>query len=701
MNLRNLDIKNFYDSDTDNILHSFYIPALSASTKYQRLAGFFCSSSLAVAARGIAGLISNKGKMQLICSAILKKDDVEAIVKANKDPIDMIRECALRDLEDIKSLQNEFISDHVRALGWMVANKLLEIKIAIIRENNRPLDYIEVEQSGIFHQKVGILYDNEGNIISFSGSNNESARAWRSNIEEFKVFCSWEESHKMYLKADCDRFLKFWEGLAKRVDTIDVPKAVRQKLIEIAPDDIEIIKTKLGRVRKKEIKLWEHQLEAINRWLENDKKCLFEMATGTGKTFAALGCLKRLLAGEKKLATIIACPYNHMIMQWKDDLDEFGIDTGVVIADSSNSDWKNQLIDYIRDINNDVRKSLVVFTTHDTFHTQDFIDILEMFKGKLFLVGDEVHGMWSRERKKGFREYYQFRLGLSATPSRWFDPAGTNELFKYFNIKDENDKYSFPLSKAIRTINPDTGQTYLVPYKYRPYFVELTQEEFERYERETKKIKKLYHSSRNKEERDRNYELLCIKRQEIIKNAVNKYNVFRHILDDLGDIQHCLIYCSPEQIDAVQAILTERYIIQHKFTQNESTHPEKKYGGISEREHLLKKFAEGSYKALVAMRCLDEGVDIPQARIGIILASTENPRQYIQRRGRILRRYPGKEEATILDLVVLPPAEAETIDGLEKKILGKEFERYEEFARDAKNFVECIKRLEEVENRFK
>ena len=705
MTLRDLHIKKFYDSDLDDILNSFYIPGLSVSTKYQRLAGFFSSSSLAIAARGIAGLIANKGKMELICGAKLKKEDVEAILEGSRKPIDVIERSVLEDLQNLENLYDELVSNHVKALGWMVANKLLEIKVAIVKDSNkRPVDYIELIQSGIFHQKVGILQDGEGNKISFSGSDNESAAAWRANIEEFKVFCSWEDAEKRYLEADFGKFCKFWHGKAKRVEVLDVPNAVRKKLIEIAPNNIEtlILDEKLikKRKKKKEIELWNHQIEGIEKWLRNGKRCIFEMATGTGKTFAALGCLKKLIAEEKKLVTVIACPYNHIINQWQNDVNEFGIDIDSVVADSSNPKWKDQLIDCIRDINNDVRSKLITFTTHDTFYSQDFINIIESCKGKLFLIGDEVHGMGSEERKKGFTEEYQFRLGLSATPSRWFDPAGTRELLSYFNIRKSNDIFSFPLRKAIKTVNPATGKTYLTPYEYKPYFVELTEEELEEYERQTKKIARAYYACRDKKEKWNYFQLLCIKRQEIIKNAINKYEILKVILDDIDELVHCLIYCSPEQIDTVQEILNGKGIIQHRFTQKEKITPDEKYSGISERDYLLKKFAEGSYQALVAMRCLDEGIDIPQAKIGVILASTGNPRQYIQRRGRLLRQFPGKEKAVIYDIIVLPLLGKGVVDellDLERKILAKEFERYGEFAEASTNYIECVKKIHEIE----
>jgi len=704
MSLKNLQIKYSYDSDVDEILDSFYIPALSASVKYQRLAGFFSSSSLSAAARGIIGLISNNGKMELVCSAKLKKEDVEAVTEASKRPEDVIEECTLEEMANIEDLQNEFVINHVKALGWMVARKLLEIKVALVKDiNKKPLDYIEVMDTGIFHQKVGILTDADGNKISFSGCVNESEYAWRRNIEEFKVFCSWEKSERRYLQADCDKFSKFWEGLARRTEVFNIPEAVKNKLIDIAPDNIESFGSKHFRPSRKEIKLFEHQKEAINKWSKNNKMCIFEMATGTGKTFSALGCLKHLILEGEKLVTIIACPYNHLISQWKSSLVEFGISEECIIADSSNPRWKKELIDSISDINNNNYKFLVVLTTHDTFYKQDFIDRVEMVNNKLFLIGDEVHGMWSEERKKGFIDHYCYRLGLSATPSRWFDPEGTDELFKYFNIKNEDDKYSFSLHDALTTINPDTGKTYLVPYEYKPSIIMLTEEEFEKYEEETKSIVRYYYKTKNRKDQKKSFALICKKRQDIIRNASNKYIAFEDILDALDEIQHCLIYCSPDQIEKVQNILIERHILQHKITQKESTRPEREYDGISERDYLLNNFAKGSYQALVAMRCLDEGIDIPPARIGIILASTDNPREYIQRRGRILRQYPGKEVAVIYDMIVLPPSGGEISDNLvklEQKIVEKELKRCEEFANDSNNYLECLEIMENIKNYF-
>jgi len=612
----------------------------------------------------------------------------------------------LSELQDIEYLENRFALDHIKALAWMIANQSLDIKLAIVQDDEgRPLDSSQLEESGIFHQKVGILYDGEGNVISFSGSDNETASAWTRNIEEFKVFRSFDESQSEYLTADRQRFMRFWNGLANKMQIIEVPQAVKKRLIEIAPEDITSLNLhpQSDGNKTKETKLWVHQIEAIDKWSRNDMKCIFEMATGTGKTLAALGCLRRLLSQQAKVLSIISCPYNHLITQWKVSLQKVPIRANSIIADSSNPNWKRQLADQIFDLNSSVIDNLVILTTHDTFYTQDFLQIVQKAKDEVFLIADEVHSIGSEQRKKGLVSSYRYRLGLSATPSRWFDPEGTTQLMEYFNVNQPEDAFSFPLEKAIRSINPDTGETYLTPYEYRPFFLGLTEQEMDEYENQTKQIARAYHAAKNVEDRLTNLNLLFIKRQDIIRNAANKYKTLINVLDEIGNTKHCLIYCSPQQIDRVQDMLNDRRIVQHRFTQQESTKPSSKYGGLSQRDFILRRFADGSYQALVAMRCLDEGVDIPEARIGIILASTGNPRQYIQRRGRILRRSPAKDKAIIYDLIVIPSLGRHLIKEvaeLERKILGKELERYEEFAKIALNFVECLTRIQEIEGKL-
>ena len=195
---------------------------------------------------------------------------------------------------------------------------------------------------------------------------------------------------------------------------------------------------------------------------------------------------------------------------------------------------------------------------------------------------------------------------------------------------------------------------------------------------------------------------MYFKRQRIIDEAINKLEILKEIIDE-HKLTHCLIYCSPKQITKIQSILNEKEIIQHKFTMKEGTKKSQKFGGDSERDFILKKFSEGIYKVLVAIRCLDEGVDIPTAKTAILMSSTSNPIQYIQRRGRILRTSSNKEKAIIYDMIVIPRLDIfkeEDIKDFESKIIKKEFIRYKEFALSADNALECLELLEEKEIKY-
>lgn len=672
MSLKDLHLRNAYDSDFDDILNDFYIPALSNSIKYKRLAGFFSSSSLAVAAKGLSKFIATGGYMELICGAKLRKADVEAIKEGYENPARVIERMMMEDLEN---LEDEFIQDPVRALGWMVANNKLEINVAVVvDENGAPMDRENVEKRGIFHQKVGILEDSEGNKISFSGSDNETASAWQVNIEEFKVFRGWKEYEKDYLDADLERFKKFWNGTSKRTKVINIPTAIKEKLIEMAPDNVEELdleKWSKRRDNEKEekVELRGYQLQCIDNWIAHDYRGFFEMATGTGKTYTALGCLNRLLKERGKLATVITCPFGHLVEQWVDDLKDFELNG--VKAYGSYNQWKDSIADAILDYNNGYSNAVIILTTHDTFFSENFIKIVQMIDDEILLIADEVHGLGSPERRYGLIKNYVFRIGLSATPTRWFDDEGTQVLRDFFG----DTVFDFPLNKAIE-------RGYLTPYEYHPHFISLAPEELEQYQRETKRIAREY--AKNKGEESNWLELLSIIRQKIVVNAVEKYRVFGEIVNTQKDLSLCLVYCSPEQIDSVQEILNGKGIINHRFTARES---------IAERKELLTGFSEKAYDVLVAMNCLDEGVDVPATRIAIIMASSGNPRQYIQRRGRILRKYPRKDKAIIHDFVIIANISKETdpdLYQLERKIMRKELKRYEEFAKSSMNYLEAL-----------
>ena len=693
MSLKNIHLKRAYSSDFDDILHEFYIPALAQSVHYDRLAGLFSSTSLAIAAKGILGLIRNGGSMRLIVSPKLSKKDIEVIVTAYASPEKFIEK---RMLSELERLEDKFVRNHIFALGWMVANKKLEIKVALVYDDyGKLMSSDDIERCGIFHQKVGILKDSEENIVTFSGSINETATGWLKNIEEFKVFRSWIPSEEEYVNADIIKFNMLWDNKSPKVKVIEVPYAVKKKLIEIAPSDIEKIdlETLYGYTKtKRKIRLFRHQEEAVEAWQKNNMKGIFEMATGTGKTFAALGCLEKALNKHKQLATIISCPYQHLIQQWKREINKFGIKyDNLIIADSSNPLWKDHLVDSLIDIQLGYKSHVIILTTHSTFSSEKFTNIIRHHKNgtPLFLIADEVHGLGAQKWRVGLLDEYDLRLGLSATPKRWFDTAGTLILYEFF----DDVVYEFGIEKAINTINPLTGKTYLVPYRYRPKFISLTRRELEEYIDKTKAIARRYYKTKNDYEKDRILEILLFKRSDIIKNAERKYEALIEILDELGDkVKWTLIYCSPAQLRTVMQILKEKRLRAHRFTMKEGTIPQRKFGGLTEREYILKNFAEQRYDVLVAIKCLDEGVDVPPARVAILMASSGNPREYIQRIGRVIRQYPGKKEATIYDIIVVPslsdlPPELEEI---ERKIFKNELRRYIEIAKTAVNNSEAL-----------
>jgi len=710
MPLKDLELKASYDSDEDDILRDFYIPALSESIVYKRIAGFFTSTSLAIAAKGLAKFILNNGKMQLITNVILSKEDYEKIKEVTEKPF--LEKVEKEFIESLENIENELIKNHVKMLGWMLKNNKLEMKISLVSEG-----------TGIQHQKTGILEDKEGNIISFSGSDNETKSGWLDNIENFHVFCNWKENDKEHIDSDLKRFEKFWNDEGKRSRVFPVSEAVNKELIRIAPENdkeseklsdkitqkmleenknerSEIESTLILDPKEEKLILRDYQEKAIEKWGDNNYRGIYEMATGTGKTLTAIGSIKHLLSDLRELVVIVSCPYTHLVQQWRDDILKFLPDFEVVIADSSNSRWKNQLTDNIYDLKNQVIDKLLILTTHNTFFSDIFVSKITNIQKPVLLVCDEVHGIGSDQRREGLLDdVYTYRLGLSATPSRWFDDEGTEIIQNFFS----KTVYEFTLKQAINTINPDTKKPYLVKYDYYPIFISLDEYEMNEYEEQTKKIAKSFFISQNSLEKRELFNLLCIKRQKIITNSRNKYGSFENILKKMMPIKHCLVYVSPEQIENVQNIISSNNIKQHKFTCEEGTKSSLDYDGLSEREFLLKEFEGGNYEILVAMKCLDEGVNVRQAKTAILLANSNNPREYIQRRGRTLRPYPGKDKAFIYDFIVVPLLDRINIKGLkdiELKIFQKEMRRFKEFADSADNQVDCLKTIIDFEKKY-
>jgi len=680
LTLIDLGIAQAYDTGNRDgqVIRDFYIPVLQESISYKRLTGYFSSQVLALAARGIAGLISNGGKMQLITSPVVSEKDFQALTSSAPADIQKFVDAQFaKAIGDLNNLASTIAFDHVRALGWMLREGFLEIRVLVPRDIN--------SGSGIFHSKVGIVEDKEGNKVSFSGSVNETAMGWSQNIEEFKVFKSWESGSTFWVNHDEALFEKYWACSSDDgFEAIPLPKDSTQKLISIAPEEIEelnLVVPPNGDRRK----LRQYQQDAINSWEREGFQGILEMATGTGKTFTARECIKRWKNEKSNSLILVIAPTQTIASQWQEVL----LDMEPVTTFGSKP-WRESLRDLASKASLRLIDHTVVIAIQNTASSSDFTDLysklMKSFSSHL-IIADEMHGLGAPVFRKALNTEIEGRLGLTATPNRWFDEEGTNLLKEYF----KGVVYSFGLHEALTWIDPESGTTPLCPYNYFPEFVNLDPLEMDEYLELTRRIIMQSNKATDNESQEKLNRLLE-KRASVLKKAHGKFTALSSILDQINDVTGCLVYCSDrEQIDEVIEIVAKRGVTYRTFTGEEGTSPRKEFSGRSERDWILESFEEGDIQMLIAMKCLDEGVDIPSAKIGIILASTTNPREFIQRRGRLLRRAKGKKIANIYDMIVAPKfdsSDQSEVVNAARKIMGKELLRVDEFAADAVNSID-------------
>ncbi|QLH84811.1 DEAD/DEAH box helicase family protein [Halosimplex pelagicum] len=655
-----LDLPRIIDTSETDFVEEFYNPLLSRSVEYKRGVGYFTTNWLQSAARGIAQLAANGGTAKWIMSPMLEPEDWEAIKQGEKAK----RDKALRaELEsDIKDLQYDLEYQTRNAIAWMVADGLLEIRFAIPN----------TDLHGDFHDKFGVFTDGSGNKVAFHGSKNDSAHAFE-NYEAYSIDCDWlSDRDTQGVTLQEERFDTIWDGQKPNLDIITLPEGIEQDIADLRDQDHRPYDDPDG--ESNDIELRPYQREAVENWMGNGMRGLFEMATGTGKTFTALGAMDRVLAeSQNQMLVVIAVPYTHLAKQWQGELEVFGYENPKFLYGSANPNWKNDLSRITSDLTLGMGDDKVVITTHQTASTDYFREQIRNTNCTSFLIADEVHGVGSDHQRGALVDEYDYRIGLSATPERHYDEEGSEFILDYFG----GVVFQFTLGEAI----PE----YLTQYDYHPIIVEMTEEELSEYSKLSKRLASAAASEDTDEEL---VERLAMKRANLVKSADNKYASLKSVLRQIDQPDHLLVYTNPQQIDNVQDILNGLGIFQHKFTYRE---------GDEEREQLLTSFDRGDVDALVAMRCLDEGVDVPSTRQAILMSNTGNPMQFIQRRGRVLRQFPGKEKAVIYDFIVVPTLNpSQDIVDSERNILKKELRRFEEFAANARNEHGARNKIEEV-----
>ncbi len=676
MSYKDLRIEKSYETtgDKNQLLNEFYIPFLNETTEYRRIAGYFSSSSLVIASKGIEGLIKNNGKMKLLISPELTEQDYE-VIKMNGELNDKLEIFDNFDINDFPT------NDNLEALAWMLKNGRLEIKIVVDKNSG----------SSIFHQKIGIGFDQDGNQVSFSGSINESANAWLNNIEEFKTFKSWEYEQLDYLLTDLKKFNAYWNNEKQDIASVyDIPESIKNKIISVSPRDVSDLmvmkKYQKQTAQEKEnvLSLFEHQARAVEMWKNNEYRLLMEMATGTGKTRTAIGCFMQLKNKIEKLVVVVATPQNTLSRQWKNDIEnELGITfERSVIADGSNYKWKTDLEKVLLDVSSGIYSDAILYTTHASASSTDFMRLINTYGDmvNLLFICDEVHGIGSEKQKHALLDIYKYRIGLSATPERMFDEEGTSLIREYFG----NKSFEFTIKDALNTINPLTGQPFLNKFYYHPCFVYLNEEEMEKYKSYSKKIAAIINQEKPDIELLNNLNIL---RSDILKNADEKMNMVETIIDKINSkerIKDTIIFTTDKKIDDVLMMLGKKGIMRSKITEEESASKIVGVRGNTEREEFIDQFRDGTMQVLIGLKCLDEGIDIKNARIAILMASTTNPREFVQRVGRVIRVAKGKAYSEIYDLIVTTSAE----DSSNNKILEKEAKRTKLIACNAENYDE-------------
>ena len=698
MSFRDLEIKPEYRSKIVNVVKDFYNPVLRQAVQYRRAVGFFSSSALLSMTVGICGLIDNGGTIQMIASPHLTPDDIDAINDGLKRRDDVIKEALLRELREPKG---KFEEARLNLLSNLIATGRMEIKIAFMEDDNT---------IGMFHEKLGLMYDAEGNIIAFSGSMNESANAFSNNYEAIDVYASWlNDSDRVLMKQAA--FNAMWEDYEPSIRVLEFPDVNQELLrryrvtntIDTHFEDEEPTKeehtseyipdTVVGPRIPSYVHMREYQNDAIEEWAKRGYRGIFDMATGTGKTYTALAAVSRLFADKRyNLAVIIICPYQHLVEQWKEDIVAFGMKPIVCYSASSQRNWRERLKTAVTSFTLGVQDHFCMVSTNATFSLDYVQEAINKLSGNVVLVVDEAHNCGAEKLSRTLVPHIPYRLALSATIDRHGDPEGTQKLYDYFGEKC----IEYTLKDAI-------DHDMLTPYYYHPVIVSLNEDELGQYMELSAKIRKNIHQDKNGKIVLTEYvKMLLIKRARIVAGAIEKIGVLRSLLQNYKDDNQILVYCGAttlhdmdyqegkppideaRQIDIVADILgNELGMRVSKFTSEENA---------EERELLKADFAEGKHlQALVAIRCLDEGVNIPSIRTAFIMASSTNPKEYVQRRGRVLRKFPGKKHAVIYDFITLPiPLDEvgnyseEIIEGV-KSLAKREITRMKDFAAIAEN----------------
>ena len=701
--LNTLNLRHRYSTGSVNNPIDFFTKALSNSLKFDLGLGFFSSAGINVLAEGFAHFIANGGMMRLYINQYISEEDFSAITSPKAYAIDHI----ISDFKEMCKVLSKRDEHFFNCLSYLISNKRIELKVVI------------PNTGGIAHEKFGVFTDNEQNKIAFSGSLNFTASALLRNIETIECNYSWEDtiSNKKIQETEED-FEAIFTGSSSRVIIYDatelkeeiIKRFPNQDIKRLLDDEKEIIASEQLQPLNIETKPnvatprfpydsgpRSYQKEAYAAWVKHDYQGIFAMATGTGKTITSLNCVIEEYRKTGKYQVLILVPILDLVDQWEGEVRLFNFQN--IYKVSGNTNWRNSLTVLKNDISWGIDKNFIIISTYQSFINA--LPIINDLGDGMILIADEAHNVGSDSVRQAFDKLHiNKRIALSATPKRNYDIEGTTAIEKYFN---DQQPYCYAFSMA-RAIN----EGYLMKYLYYPKIVYLSSGEMDKYVALTKKLLKFYDASTGEFSKNPEVERLLMERKRIIHKSEDKFRVFEEILDELVELnqtKYCFVYV-PEGYKASDDDSESQRIINRMVDITHSKYPaictNTYLGDDKNKPERLRGFAEGRIDMLFAMKCLDEGVDVPRAEIGIFASSTGNPRQFIQRRGRLLRKHKDKLFAKIYDMIVVPdfksPLYDKTYYEMEKSLVKAELVRVAYFASLATNYYEGKEVLGEILN---
>lgn len=654
MSFKDIDIKRSYiNKGLNNVADCLIKPALAQSILYRRSVGFFSSDVFSIIKDSIPSFIRNKGSIQLVVSPELSDDDINAISLGYKVKKDLIEGIAL------ESFENEFEKideDSLKLLYELIARNYMDIKIAIVKGD-----------IGIYHDKLGILTDCDGNNIVFYGSANSSVGGYRNNYEKVRTISSLNDPEGV--ADEISEFESIWENTNDFLDVYSFNDSVQKNILKVLEHKKSVKKN------SEPIELYDYQKEAIEAWKNNGYKGFYVMATGTGKTWTAIYSSKELRKNAD-VSLVIAAPYKHLIKQWAVDVEKVYPDAQIILVSSENPNWyadgKRLLI------SKKYEKIDVIFiTTLSSFYSDNFKSLMSFDKGEKLLIVDEAHRFKRRDAE--IKDTFNYLLGLSATPLNGKNNEDGKDLIEFFG----GTVFNLPIDIALE-------KGFLVPYYYHPLYVNTTDSEEEKFIDLTKKMIGCYSKTGVLTDKDKLIKLNRA-RLRVISMASQKMDNIQYLISKVADKDHFVIYCGDgklfdkssdevKHIQFVKDILDEMNLKPSQFTATED---------IKRRMELVEMFNNNEIDSLVAIRCLDEGINIPSIKSALILSSNDDYREFVQRRGRILRKYKEKKYAHIYDVIVKPSNNC-------VKIAEIELRRFKEYASLAINKEECLVELKKM-----